>query len=556
MAKITAPKPQTTTRPPESKPRSPQTQAQRPTPSGHTDTSSFGKAPKDFSQLGAPTPSPRPQDPPSPPPVKPPEKKPATPPKEETDATEPKKAPTGKEAAQRLQDKDRYIGGAGRNERTREFAELIQQHQNDPEYLKQLYATLGDKDSKELISSASAQIAHDQKGLYKTDAEQTAALKALAKSTGSAPPSVVNELAREAAKSQVPDAMVSVLKQPETPESVRRTFLNESGKTADKNTIQAQNFADVLNSDPKLIQNYNAELGRDKFVAILEKGLQQPPHNNSFSGREPTRSDGAVKILGQVPDLFKGPAYSDLRANIFRVGASSLGDKTDPARAAQLEGLKKIFRSDPSGIINELTNNSGGPNSAYDDTLQALPKFLRDSIVNGSGKDPGFAKFVKEDLPKQLRAGALNPATAGGKPPVNDHYARTLGSLTGALVGAYGLEIKRTEDAGQLKKDLAETIAGVALAPLGPAGEVGKVALKNFITDVLSSKDTSWTEQLREISAAVKDKASAGLQNFDNRKDANGRDISGGKDWNTQTEQQFELGYDAILERLRLLSAN
>lgn len=123
-------------------------------------------------------------------------------------------------------------------------------------------------------------------------------------------------------------------------------------------------------------------------------------------------------------------------------------------------------------------------------------------------------------------------------------------------MGAYGLEIKRTEDAGQFKKDLAETIAGVALAPLGPAGEAGKVALKNFIADVLSSKDTFWTEQLREISAAVKDKASAGLQNFDKHKDANGRDISGGKDWNTQTEHQFELGYDAILERLRMLSAN
>ncbi|QSQ28187.1 transposase [Pyxidicoccus parkwayensis] len=505
----------------------------------------------------SPTPSPRPQDPPSPPPVKPPEKKPTTPPKKaETDPTAPKNAPTGKEAAQRLQDKDRYIGAAGRNERTREFTETIQQHQSDPAYLKQLYAGLGDKDSKELISSASAQIAHDQKGLYKTDAKQTAALKALGKSMGSASPNVVNELAREAARSQIPDAMVSVLKQPETPESVRRTFLDESAKTANKNTLQAQNFADVLNSDPKLIQNYAASLNREKFLSILEKGLQQPPHNNGLSGRAPTRSDGAARILGQVPDLFKGPMYSDFRANIFRVGANTLGDKTDPARATQLDGLKKIFRSDPSGIINELTNNSGGPNSAYDRTGQALPKFLRDSVINGASKDPGFAKFVKEDLPKQLRSGALNPATASGKHPVNNHYARTLGNLTGAMVGAYGLEIKRTENAGQFKEDLAETIAGLALGPLGTAGEAGKVALKNLITDVLSSKDKSWTEQLREVSAAVKDKAKAGLQNFDNGKDANGRDISGGKSWNTETERQFEQGYDDIIDRLSLLGAN
>ncbi|RKH47596.1 hypothetical protein [Corallococcus sicarius] len=492
-----------------------------------------------------PSTPPAPTSPPPTPPQPLSTEKPTTRPPKDGPAKPPKDAPTGAEAAARLKVPMRYVGFLGQGHRASEYLDTIRAHQNDPAYLKDLYKGLGDKDTEALFKDASRHVA-DSPG---TAGEQTDALKVLARSTHQLPPAVADKLAKDAAALDSRSPLTPVLKQPETSESIRRTVLDTAAAAFKESpsVVDAQKFGDVLASDPKLIQDYATSLGRDRFTGILAKGFEHPPFGFGRNSQGPTRMDGLGKVLGQASELFKGPAYADLRANIFRVGANSLGDSTDPARATQLDGLKKHFKADALDIIDQLSNNTTRAGSAFDGTGKGLANFLRDTLVSDPQKDPGFAKFLKQELPGQLHRLVTDPNTLkgnNGQQSPNEKYARILGSYTGSLATGYLQAIKASNDKQELIGRAVDSFTGTILHKAGMVGEAVKPSIEKALTDLLTRGEADYQKQLRQFLVGVLNQATRGLQDFDTKAGEN-----------TDTESKFRLGFNSILELNEFLDA-
>ncbi|WP_375760992.1 hypothetical protein [Corallococcus exercitus] len=410
------------------------------------------------------------------------------------DEGRPQDAATGKEAAARLKAKDTYFGAAGRDSRTQDFTDVIRKHQNNPAFVKELYANLGAKDSKELFAAASAQVANDQKGLYKTDAAQTEALKALARSTNQLPRSVSQELARDAARSSTPDTLVSVLKQPEASAAARRAFLDEAAKTADKSHVAAQKFGDVLSSNRTLLKEYVDKLGPDKFNAILQKGLSQPPLNGSFSARAPTKMDGLSKVFGEIRDL-KGHRYDAFKTKVFADTAATLGKTpVGDARWAPLrEDLTKLFVSNRDTLLKGLQEANGKLSVTGQKALSTF--FSRTLFSNPAvpSKD-ALGKSVAAKLGDLMGPLNKHANTKDGQLPASvKRDARLLGSLVGTLEGGFHVaaeNLKKENEAIDGATDffassVKEFIPALPIPGVGHLKDVAFDGIKKWVKDGL-----------------------------------------------------------------------
>ncbi|WP_342378559.1 hypothetical protein NVS55_04135 [Myxococcus stipitatus] len=321
-----------------------------------------------------------------------------------------KEAPTGTEAAARLNNRGPYPGSEGRIHRTRDFVDAIRAHQNTPAYLQALYKGLGDKEAEQLIKDASAQVAHRRtRGEDSSAAEQCAALKALAKSTRQLPPAVADTLAKAAGAQDSVNTLTAVLKQPEASEAMRRTFLDTASAAFDKSEsfIDAQKVGDVLSSDPELIEDFAARWGDDKVARVLTKALSQPPLNPAQLNKQGTRQDGALKVLGQLAQL-QGPRYRDLKTRVFRDAALLLGDdKAHPARKELVQGLTQLFKSDATDLIQRLSNDTSDPSH------KALGTFLHAGLLDDSSKSEELESFISSTLIPPLRKETLDPKALG-----------------------------------------------------------------------------------------------------------------------------------------------
>ncbi|WP_144369979.1 hypothetical protein [Myxococcus stipitatus] len=187
---------------------------------------------------------------------------------------QPREAPTGTEAAARLNNRSQYPGPEGRSSRAWDFVDALRTHQNNPAYLKEPYKGLGDGEVEQLIKNAFAQLAHRRsRGEGSSAAEQSAALRALAKSTQQLPPAVADKLARDAGAQGSVNTRTAVLKQPEARAAMRRTFLDTASAAFDKSKsfIDAQKVGDVLSSDPVLLKDFAASGGMTRWLVYSRR---------------------------------------------------------------------------------------------------------------------------------------------------------------------------------------------------------------------------------------------------------------------------------------------
>ncbi|QRN94360.1 hypothetical protein JRI60_35235 [Archangium violaceum] len=404
----------------------------------------------------------------------------------------------------------------GRDLRATDFVDTIRAHQNDPAFLKDLYKGLGDKESEALFKYSANQVAAHH--TFSNSGEQVAALKALATSTHQLPPAVADKIAKDAAATNSSHFLTPVLKQPEASESIRRTFLDSAAANLDKSKspIDAQKFADVLASDPKLLTDYAARLGEDKLANILETALSRPPFDVGKSHLAGSRQDGAQKILGQLGDL-RGSQYDSLKTKVFREAASLLGDEgAKPDRKGLVEGLTRLFKSDAKGLIQRLNNDKLGPD-ASDPSRKALGNFLHAGLFDSDSKNEELRSFVSKQLIPQLRQETFNPSTLGAaNDPAspNKQSARALGDLVGALHQGFARAVKDADEDREAIKGHADTLFSVvtelAEGPTKGALTAAKNTLVGEIADALSED----TGKLKEVIQKLRSQTEEGFRDF------------------------------------------
>lgn len=374
-------------------------------------------------------------------------------------------AASGKEAAERLKNKEQYWGPEGKNNRTQDFIDTVRAHQNDPAFLRELYANLSDAEVQELMRNASNLVVGDNQVRFESQADQQAALTALARSTQYLSPSAANALAKEAAAPGSLSPLVAVLKQPQASESMRRAFLDEAVKTAGDNFIDAQKFGEVLSSDPRLVKEYVDRLGQDAFRDILETGLEQPPVDLSPYAHGLTDMDGLGKVLGQLGGL-QGSQYDAFKTQVFQDAVDILGSSPpgDSRRAGLTEGLSQLFMRSRDTLIEGMQTPNGELTVAGQKTLSSFfgramfsdPEFpsqgaLRDNVTR-----------LLSRMTDELNQYADTPS--GELPNSVRRDARLMGSLVGSVEGGFQHaldDLKKRNDAVDGMVDLVFSAGGL-----------------------------------------------------------------------------------------------
>lgn len=457
-----------------------------------------------------------------------------------TDTGKASESESGEEAAARLKNKDNYWGPEAQNNRGRDFIETVNAHKNDPEFLRKMYAELGPEETARLLEDASHAVRNDNKNQYPNESDVRGSYEAIAKSLANMPNSFQYEVGAQAVKQGNYEVGI-ILSQSGGGIAAKRGFLDAIktvalGDDDYKKTYAARMAGEVIASDPQLVKEYLAG-GKDlngNWVApkwsaaettkLFKNGLEIPPLGDQFhSDWSLMKGEGLERIVGMTADL-KGDEYGDFRARVFRDAATALKDTHtgDHLRQSLVDNLKKLFMSDPRGLVDKLFNNNGATDSPYDSTGQALSLFLRDALFANPDPNGEFVQTVSK-LMGDIRADMLDAGNLD-KNPNNEYYAKILGDVLGSVASAYKRAVEDNGEDQKMREALVGTVIDLVAKPIDVGGgEVGSMAkeqakelAKNLLSDLLNGDLKADEAGMRTILNKLFDTAFAGARDFDN----------------------------------------
>ncbi|HVG57834.1 MAG TPA: hypothetical protein VNA24_04720 [Hyalangium sp.] len=399
----------------------------------------------------------------------------------------PTEAETGAEAAALLMQPglNVYNGINGDALRGADFAQLMREHADDPQFISDMLNALGPENTMQLMGYLSSQPEGDRRVLLEGQISSIAQGMDNALAEGPISPDFITQMAEQGGRSGMP-YLAAIVSDPSTSNlaatrAAVQEALVERAVSEPQGTATARIAAEMLANDPEGIAFLEGMDPADR-EHFLENAL-------SYSPEQPIEGLGSLGGAERLIGMAAESTNPDFRAHMFSIGASVLaGISPTPSSASSgplLDNLKTLFQSDPQYITGQLFTQSAS-NPAADPTWSVLGNFFDQALFRTHNRNDPFIASVTT-LMSDIRQDMLSAAEAGDVQLANSH-AMHLGNVAGSLqIGFYqALADNQATAEGRTAfvGIITDGVLGVTGTATGLGGTASSVAANVGVSDV------------------------------------------------------------------------